>query len=168
MNWFKFEKALRLLLEYYPKEDQKKPSLFHSVRVWTYLYNKWYSEDLCIAWLLHDSLEDTTMWEEGIRKDFWEDVLDVVVANSKTKGLSKEKVLEDIVKKCVSCWESALVVKMADVYDNFLFYVDENIPSEIDRCRYLSELIIEYKPDDWDDEIFELTNIITLYNNNAC
>ena len=50
MNWFKFEKALRLLHEYYPKEDQKKPSLFHSVRVWTYLYNNWYSEDLQIAW----------------------------------------------------------------------------------------------------------------------
>ncbi len=27
MIWFKFEKELRLLVEYYPKEDQKKPSL---------------------------------------------------------------------------------------------------------------------------------------------
>ncbi len=38
MIGFKLEKALRLLVEYYPKEDQKKPSLFHSIRTGTYLY----------------------------------------------------------------------------------------------------------------------------------
>ena len=40
MEWFEFEKALRLLLSYSIEEEAKKPYIFHSVRVWTYLYNK--------------------------------------------------------------------------------------------------------------------------------
>jgi (p)ppGpp synthase/HD superfamily hydrolase len=70
MNWFKFEKALRLLHKYYPENDQKKPSLYHSVRVWVYLWNKWYNENLQIAWLLHDALEDTEMTENNISSFF--------------------------------------------------------------------------------------------------
>ena len=163
MNWFKFEKALRALHEFYPTEDQKKPSLYHSVRVWIYLYNNWYSEDLQIAWLLHDALEDTLMSEWIIRDKFWWNILEIVIANSKSQNLPKEIILEDIVKKCVNYWEDALIVKMADVYDNFLFYIKENNIQEIDRCKYISEIIRKHKPDNWNDKIFDLTNVILEY-----
>ena len=163
MNWFKFEKALRLLLEYYPKENQKKPALYHSVRVWTYLYNNWYSEDIQISWLLHDALEDTTIWEEIIRSNFWEDILQIVIANSKSKNLNDDEVLENIIKKCIENSEEALIVKMADVYDNFLFYVKEGITPEIERCKNISKLILKYKPSNFNDKIFDLIDDILLY-----
>lgn len=154
MNWFKFEKALRLLVEYYPKEDQKKPSLFHSMRVWTYLWNNWYSENLQISWLLHDALEDTDIVEKIISDNFWEYVLEIVKANSKNMSLEKSEILEDIVRRCSIVWEDAMIVKMADVYDNFLFYKKESNLPEIERCKTLVNLVKKYKKEEWSDNIF--------------
>lgn len=163
MIWFEIEKALKLLVEYFPIEEQKKPALFHSIRVCTYLYNNWYPEYLCIAWLLHDALEDTEISEETIRKNFGMNVLEIVKANSKNNDLLKDERLEDIVKRCVGYWEWALIVKMADVYDNFQFYIRESISKEIDRCKYISELIIKYKLESWHDDIFKHANTIINY-----
>jgi len=163
MNWFKFEKALRLLNEYYPKEYQNKPSLFHSVRVGTFLWNNWYSEDLQIAWLLHDALEDTCMSENIISENFWKYILEIVKANSKNNNLEKSEILEDIVKRCSIIWENAMIVKIADVYDNFLFYIKEyNIP-EIERCKILANLIKKYKKKEWNDNIFNIIDEIVKY-----
>ncbi len=160
MTWFKFEGALRDLVEYYPEEDQKKPSLFHSIRVWTYLYNNWYSEDLQIAGLLHDAIEDTPMPKKLIEEKYWENILKIVIANSKEEGMENE----DVIKKCVSCWEDALIVKMADVYDNFVFYIKEWKLSQIARNQRLSKLILRHKPNDWEDKIFERADEILSYD----
>jgi hypothetical protein len=48
MQGFQFEEALRLLVSYFPKET-KKPALFHSIRVGTYLWNNNYLENIQIA-----------------------------------------------------------------------------------------------------------------------
>lgn len=163
MTWFKFEKALRLLVKYYPKEDQKKPSLFHSVRVWTYLWNNWYSEDLQIAWLLHDALEDTDMPENIISDNFWSNVLEIVKANSKNINLEKSEILEDIVKRSSIVWEYSMIVKIADIYDNFLFYVKWSNLSEIERCKRLANLVGKYKKTEWNDKIFDKINEVINY-----
>ncbi len=163
MNWFKFEKALRLLHKYYPKEDQKKPALYHSVRVWVYLWNHWYNEDLQIAWLLHDGLEDTEMPEYEINNLFWNEVLEIIKANSKNKKLEKSEILEDIVKRCSIVWEDAMIIKMADVYDNYLFYVKTNNIPEIERCKVLAELVMKYRKKEWNDRIFNKIDEIIEY-----
>jgi hypothetical protein len=49
-------------------------------------------------------------------------VLQIVKVNSKNLSLAKEEVLEDIVKRCSDYGIDAMIVKIADVYDNFLFY----------------------------------------------
>ncbi len=163
MIWFKFEKGVKLIVSYFPEEPMKKPTLFHSLRTGTFLWNNWYSEDLQIAWLFHDVLEDTNMPESVISDNFWEDVLDIVKANSKNTSLEKSEILEDIVKRCSLVWEDAMIVKIADVFDNFLFYVKEkNIP-EIDRCKTLAELVKTYKKDEWNDKIFDKIAIIINY-----
>ncbi len=151
---------MRSLVEYYPKEDQKKPSLFHSIRVWTYLYNNWYSEDLQIAGLLHDAIEDTTMPKDFIKEKYWEDILEIVLVNSKEKGMENE----DVIKRCVSYWEDALIIKMADVYDNFIFYVSEINFSQIARCQRLAKFIQRYKPNNWNDEIFKRVDEVLSYD----
>jgi len=160
MNGFKFEKALKLLNEYYPKEDQKKPSLFHSVRVGTFFWNNWYSEDLQIAWLLHDALEDTSMSENIISENFWNDILEIVKANSKNNNLEKSEILEDIIKRCSIVWEQAMIVKIVDIYDNFLFYIRGDNFLEIERCKNLANLVKKYKKEDWNDKIFNRINEI--------
>jgi hypothetical protein len=35
-------------------------------------------------------------------------------------------------------------VKIADVYDNFLFYIKENNIPEIERCKTIANLIKKY------------------------
>ena len=164
MTWFKFEKAMKLLISYFPEEPMKKPTLFHSLRVWTFLWNNWYNEDLQIAWLLHDALEDTNMPESVILDNFWNNVLEIVKANSKNNNLEKSEILEDIVKKCSILWEEAMIVKMSDVYDNFLFYVKENNIPEIERCKNLANLLKKYKKSDFNDVIFEKIDEIVSFN----
>lgn len=163
MMWFEFEKAMKLLVSYFPDEAMKKPTLYHSLRVGVYLWNNWYTEDIQIAGLLHDALEDTEMPEEIILNNFWENVLNTVKANSKNKSLDKSEVLEDIVKRCQIDWEDSMIVKMADVYDNFLFYVKENNISEIERCKTLASLIEKYRNVSWEDEIFDKVSEIKAY-----
>ena len=160
MNWFKFEKAMKLLISYFPEEPMKKPTLFHSLRVGTFLWNNWYSEDLQIAWLLHDALEDTKMPESIINDNFWKNVLEIVKANSKNNNLEKSEILEDIVKRCSIVWEEAMIVKIADIYDNFLFYIKEDNIPELDRCKVLANLVKKYKREEWNDNIFEKINEI--------
>ena len=163
MTWFKFEKAMKLLVSYFPEEAMKKPTLFHSLRVWTYLWNNWYSEDLQIAWLLHDALEDTNIPENIISDNFWEYVLEIVKANSKNMNLEKSEILDDIVKRCSIVWEDAMIVKMADIYDNFLFYVKGNNLPEIERCKRLANLVGKYKKVEWNDKIFDKINDVIIY-----
>ena len=122
MEWFLFEQAVLEFVKYFPEETQRKPFFYHSIRVWVFLWNQWYSEEIQIAGLLHDALEDTSISENTIGNLFWKNVVWIVKANSKNLSLTKEEVLEDIVKRCSDYGIDAMIVKIADVYDNFLFY----------------------------------------------
>jgi len=152
-----------MIFETYPSEDQKKPELFHYIRTLGYLYQHNYSEDIQIAWLLHDAFEDTALTYEVIQETFWTNVADIVQANTKNTQLPKTQVLEDIVIRCVQHSEDALIVKMADVYDNFLYYVKDSNLSEIERCKKISWYISELKPWEWDDVIFDRWTEIQNY-----
>lgn len=109
-----------------------------------------------IAWLLYDSLEDTNISEQLIKDEFWEEVLFIVKANIKNKNLKKEDILEDMVYRCYLCWKNALVVKSVNVYDNFIFYKKQNNIKELERCKFLSELILDYKSTLEDNRIISL------------
>jgi len=163
MIWFEFERAFKMLISYFPEETIKKPTLFHSLRVWVFLWNNWYSEELQIAWLLHDSLEDTDLPEYLIKSNFWQNVLDIVKSNSKNINLEKSEILEDIVKRCSIVWENAMIIKVADIYDNFLFYKKINNLSEIERCKKIAELLKKYKKTYWNDDIFKKLDEILIW-----
>lgn len=163
MQGFQFEKAVKVLIKYFPEEKMKKPTLFHSIRVGTFLWNKNYSEEIQIAWLLHDSLEDTFIPEKIISDFFWDNVLQIVKANSKNMNLETSEILEDIILRCSKYSQDALIVKIADVYDNFLFYKKtENLP-EIERCKTLAKLINIHKKAEYTNWIFNLCHEIIEY-----
>jgi len=164
MYWFQFEKALKLLLKHFPNEILKKPTLFHSVRVWSYLWYNKYSEDLQIAWLLHDSLEDTDVSESEIEQEFGMHVLSIVKANSKDMKLDKSERMNDVVRRCSLYWQDALIVKVADIYDNFVFYSREWNIAEIERCQSLARLVDKYKNEKYTDSIFDKIPEIIQYN----
>lgn len=60
-------------------------------------------------------------------------------------------------------WEDALIVKTADIYDNFKYYVNINNLDEIERCKKLAILAIKYKKVNWNFEIFNLLDEIINY-----
>ncbi|MBT3726762.1 hypothetical protein HOG21_03535 [bacterium] len=47
-----------------------------------------------------------------------------------------------------------MIVKMVDVYDNFLFYIKEDNIPEIERCETLAKLVRKYKKEEWNDKVF--------------
>ena len=127
-------------------------------------WNQWYSEEIQIAGLLHDTLEDTDISEKEIENLFWKNVFQITKVNSKNHLLPKEEILEDIVKRCSDYGIDAVIVKIADVYDNFLFYKKVNNIPEIERCKKLANLILKYKKD-YDDKIFNFLEEIFAFEN---
>lgn len=66
-----FEKGIRLLSKHMGDESiLHKPTLFHSIRVGTYLYEKNYPQKVVIAGLLHDIIEDTEVSPEFLEVEF--------------------------------------------------------------------------------------------------
>lgn len=166
MTAFVIEDAIRLLVSRFPRERWKKPSLFHSIRVGSALYLRWQSEEICLAGLFHDALEDTPITEEELREKYGEWVAWAVKANSKDISLPKEEILQDIVNRCTLHSEGALIVKSADVLDNFAYYSrrkkewDTSAEEEIHRCRNIATIITENLPPQYTDSIFtELQHI---------
>ena len=160
MTAFAIEDAIRLLVSRFPRERWKKPSLFHSIRVGSALYLRWQSEEICLAGLFHDALEDTSITEEELTEKYGEWVAWAVKANSKNLSLPKEDILEDIVRRCVLHSEWALIVKSADVLDNFAYYSrrkkewDTSAEEEIRRCQNIATMILENLPTQYTDSIF--------------
>lgn len=151
------EKAIRILSYYFDdKFISKKPTLFHSIRVWTNLYQKWYNADIVLAWYLHDILEDSDIKSDFLIDNFSKNIYEIILANTKNKNIKKEEINEELIKRCADFWKEALIVKAFDIYDNFLYYKKENNLSEIQRCKTLYNLIKKYQKQEYNEEIFFL------------
>lgn len=154
----KFEKAVRFLVKYFPASDEnsRKPVLFHDIRVGVYLYENGYSEDIVLAGLLHDAVEWSGADGQKIRDEFGDNILELVLANTKDDSIkdSKEKINE-LIKRCVECGKDALIVKTADIIDSFKWYSSQNNKGELEYCMRNANAILKFKPDDFDDKIFE-------------
>ncbi len=161
MKELEMEKAIRLVSKYFDWNiEMIKPTLLHSIKVWIYLYSKGYSQDICIAWFLHDTLEDTNITEEEILNIFWENVLNIVKANTKNKNIDKSLVNSELIERCSSVSEDALIVKSADIIDNYIYYSSISSEKWINRCIELSNLVIKSKKIDYNNPIFNTIILI--------
>lgn len=154
----KFESAVRLLVEHFPISDEnsRKPVLFHDIRVGVYLYEHGYSEDVVLAGLLHDALEWSSATEQMLKENFGERVVQLVWASTKDDSITdKNEKTRELIQRCVKNGEDALIVKSADILDSFKWYsVQENV-DQLKYCMRNANAIFEYKPNDFDDKIFE-------------
>lgn len=151
-----FEKAIRLLSKYMPVADEttRKPVLFHGLRVGIYLYERNYSEDIILAGVLHDILEDTEITQEELRAEFGDTVTKLVQASTKDDSVAKEEKTEELIKRCVSNGQDALIVKAGDILDSFKWYNSQNNKGEIEYCMKNANAIFTHKPTDFNDPIF--------------
>ena len=152
-----FEKAIRLLSEYFPVSDEssRKPVLFHDIRVGVYLYEHNYSGDLVLAGLLHDALEFSEMTEEILRNEFGENVAKLVLACTKNDSIKdKQEKTDELIQRCVANGEGALIVKAADIMDSFKFYTAVENKDQLEYCVRNAKTIMKYKPNEFTDRIF--------------
>ncbi len=153
----KFEKAARLLVEYFPVSDEsnKKPYLFHDIRVGVYLYEHGYSEDVVLAGLLHDAIEWSCASEKMLRYEFGDNVVKLVLASTKDDSIiDKHEKTTELIKRCVSNGQNALIIKTADILDSIKWYTSQDNKGELDYCMRNVNAIFKFKQDDFDDKIF--------------
>lgn len=153
-----FEKAIRLLVEYFPISDEnsRKPVLFHDIRVGVYLYENNYSEDVILAGILHDAIEWSEITKEMLQKDFGDNVLRLILASTKNNSIiNKQEKINELIKRCVESGEDALVVKTADIIDSFKWYSSQNNSEELEYCMLNAKAIFNFKPDNFNDKIFD-------------
>lgn len=155
----KIEKAIRLLAQYVPESDEniRKPVLLHDIRVGLYLYENDCYDDIVIAGILHDTLEEfSSMTEEMIRNNFGKKVLELVKLCTKDYSIEdKKERINDMIKRCAQN-NDALVIKAADTIDSFKFYSAENNKEQLTKhCMRNAEAILKYKPENFQDKIFD-------------
>ncbi len=158
-----FEEAVRMLCEYMPGIDElSKPTLFHSIRTGLYLYEQGYERNIVLAGLLHDIIEDTEISEQKIQEEFGKTILELILANSKDKSIKDQADrIEELIKRCIATGQNALIVKAADVIDNFKYFSKIQDAKGIDYCILNAKTIFKNKPDSFQDKIFKELSLLT-------
>ncbi|MEF3691593.1 MAG: HD domain-containing protein [Candidatus Moraniibacteriota bacterium] len=155
---FEFEKAVRFLTEFVPisGENNKKPELFHSIRVGLYLYEKGYAKEIVLAGILHDIIEDSKVDVKMLEDEFGIEITRLVLACTKNKKIKdKKENIEDLIKRTVNNGQEALIVKAADTLDSFKWYTARKNNEQILYCLRNAEAILELKPGEFRDCIFD-------------
>jgi len=153
-----FEKAVRFLAKHMPVSDEnsRKPILFHDIRVGVYLYENGYAQDVVLAGVLHDAIEWSGAGEQMLREEFGDNVAGLVLANTKDDSIAdKEEKINELIKRCVENGQDALIVKTADILDSFKWYSSQNNKDELQYCMRNANAIFKFKPDDFNDKIFD-------------
>lgn len=153
-----FEKAVRLLVEHFPVSDEtsRKPVLFHDIRVGVYLYEHGYSDHVVLGGLLHDALEWSTLPGKLLRDEFGDEVVLLVRANTKDDSITdKQEKINELIQRCVAAGEEALIIKTADILDSFKWYSSQHNIEQLRYCMRNADAILKYKPDEFDDKIFD-------------
>lgn len=125
----KFAKAIKFLVNKVLDErgEQKtdvrtsKPLVVHSLEVAFYLQQFEYENDIVIAAILHDLLEDTDTKKEEITEKFGTEVADIVEAVSYDFGVNKDADYKKSFDKMAD-FKKALIVKSADLIENIKYF----------------------------------------------
>ena len=116
------------------KKDLGKPVLAHSVRVGMDLWAQNYDQDIVIAGILHDVIEDSEATLYDLTETFGERVANAVANCSKNEEIEdKNKRREEVIQRACSTPDS-MAVKAADILDNFRYYTELNDRNGIEYC----------------------------------
>lgn len=154
----KFENGVRFLVQHFPpsNESNRKPVLFHDIRVGVYLYYHGYPEDVVLAGLLHDVIEWSDATEEMVRDEFGKNVLKLILANTKDDTIEdKQEKTAELIQRCVKNGIDALIVKISDILDSFKWYASQDNKEGLGYCMRNANAIFKYKESGFVDPIFD-------------
>ena len=127
----------------------------HSIWVYSFLKEYWANEDICIAGLFHDMIEDTSVTENDLEQKYWKTVKDLVKVNTSDKSLWEYTNIS-MIKECAKYWFDALLIKSFDIYDSYLFYKSIENYNETKRSINIKNIILKY----WNNEDIKKLEII--------
>jgi len=118
------EKAIVFLVHaFYSTGHNPKPVILHGIRTGLYLYHQNYAQDVVVAAILHDLIEDTDVKIEEIEKDFGSAVAQLVAANSFDTAITQRSERDlDMLHRCKEAGKWALLIKAADILDNSAYF----------------------------------------------
>ena len=116
-----------------------KPVLFHSFKVAYKLYQYGYGEEIVIAAILHDLLEDTSVTKEDIKIKFGESIANIVSAVSFDSNI-KDKLEQARImfQNCIDYGIEAVILKCADLIDNidYVSFVKDKEKRDVLFAKY--------------------------------
>ena len=68
--------------------------------------------------------------------------------------MDKHEKTKELITRCVSNGEEALIVKTADILDSFNWYSSQENVDQLKYCMRNADAIFAYKPDNFNDKIF--------------
>ncbi len=118
------EKAIIFLVTEYSRSGfNKKPVIFHSLRVACLLAESGLPATTVAAAVLHDLLEDSKVTVKQIQKKFGSKIADLVTAVSfKPEVNDKVKQYQEMFERTRIAGFEALMIKCADILDNSTYY----------------------------------------------
>lgn len=146
----RFAKAIKFLVDKVldNKGEQRasvrtsKPLVVHSLEMAFYLKQLGYKNDIVIAAVLHDLLEDTGTKREEIKELFGEKITRIVEAVSYDFGSNKNADYKSSFDNMAD-FKEALIVKSADLIENvrfFQFAPDDEKPGLIEKWNYFLKI----------------------------
>ncbi|MEI6266967.1 MAG: HD domain-containing protein [bacterium] len=120
----KIEKAIIYLVDNIEKSGHNpKLVVLHSIRVGIMLSAMDKPDDVVIAGILHDLIEDTDVTIEEIKKSFGDKVADLVLACTFDPTVTdKTEQYKDAFLRSLKLGKDSLEIRAVDIYTNSFFY----------------------------------------------
>jgi (p)ppGpp synthase/HD superfamily hydrolase len=141
----------------------------HFLRVLAVLQDEFHvvDEELLIAAVLHDTLEDTDTTYEELEQIFSKPVADLVAEVTHIKNYNKEQKLE-FYKRLRNISPKAKILKMADAVDNLrdeirMMKENQETPYNYLYAKLLLELMASYPESSMKDMVLQLINELQTY-----
>ncbi|MFT4309727.1 MAG: HD domain-containing protein [Candidatus Woesearchaeota archaeon] len=118
------EEAIKFLVfAFHESGHNPKPVIIHSIRVGLHLYSLGYNNDIVVAAILHDVIEDTAVQIEEIKTKFGDKIAGLVEANTFDESIiDKTERYKENFERCYKAGKEALIIKTADLFDNADYY----------------------------------------------
>lgn len=139
------------------RKGKQVPYIIHPLGVGLILSQAGAAEDIIIAGILHDTIEDTDITREDIRKEFGEDVARIVDdVTEQDKGLPWEERKRLAMEHVKDMKQDSLLVKSADLLHNMTDQINDyaiegedifkrfNATKEMQATRY-KNVVLELK-----------------------
>ncbi|MFM6398027.1 MAG: HD domain-containing protein [Planktothrix sp.] len=123
------------------------PYLYHLLRVAGYVGEMTKDEDVVIAALLHDCVEDVSITFTELEDTFGPNVANIIAFITEDKSLPKAERKKEYIQglRYPGCPVGSLIISIYDKYDSLMYYQSERYLVTPDVIEFMSELLNVYR-----------------------